>query len=209
MRWFITLLGLTAFATAQETASLDDARVQLSYKELRTLINAAKTTPPAESAVASAILSARYEVQLRDGAAAGVVDYEVQTFRDGPHVVPLAGDALIIERIEPKDAVVVVQEGRYALAVEGKQRVKATLRFTLPIRKAEDGLIIECPICPAVSANVQVRDIPKGRHASVENGLLVESAENAAKWQLDARPCCSSRCGTNRSPCRRPSPCRR
>ena len=64
MRWFITLLGLTAFATAQETASLDDARVQLSYKELKSLIAAAaaKEAPPP---VESAVLSARHAIICR------------------------------------------------------------------------------------------------------------------------------------------------
>jgi|GEM_PF-1482382 len=183
MRWIIYLLCLTALAAAQEPA-LDDARVQLSYKELKALIEAAKVKPPEVSPVESSILSARYDVQWREGTAAGVADFEVQTFRDGPQVVPLTGDGLIIESVEPKDATVVLRDGHYALAVEGKQKSKVTLRFTLPVRQTEESLAIECAISPAVTASVQIRDIPKGRHVAVDKALRVEATGDAEKWQL-------------------------
>jgi len=183
MRWILSLLCLTTLAAAQEPA-LDDARVQLSYKELKTLIEAAKVKPPEVSPVESSILSAHYDVQWRESTAAGVASFEVQTFRDGPLVVPLAGDGLIIESVEPKDTTVVLRDGHYALAVEGKQKIKVTLRFTLPARQTEESLAVECTISPAVTASVQIRDIPKDRQISVDNALRVEATEGVEKWQL-------------------------
>lgn len=183
MRWLLFLLsGLAALAAAQEPSSLDDARVQIPYKELRSLLDAARAKPQEVSPVASAILSARFGLHLGDTGAAGQADFEVQTFRDGPHVVPLVGDALIIESIEPKDTVVVVRDGHYAIVLEGRQRAKATLRFTLPVKKSDDGLVAECAINPAVSTSVEVRDVPKGRHVVVDNALKNPSDER--KWQL-------------------------
>lgn len=176
MRWLIGFLCLAAPALAQD---LDEARVQISYKELRTLLEAASaqwTPPPLECAV----LAARYAVQVEGGAITGTAAFDVQTFRDGPHVVPLVGDGLILENVEPKEAVLLAREGFYALALEGKHRASVTLRFGLPLRKDRKGA--EWKVNPAVTTTLE---------ASAQSGpLQVEGAVFAGqgKWRLGRDP---------------------
>lgn len=175
MRWLIGFLCLAAPALAQ---NLDEARVQISYKELRSLLKAAepKPTPPL---VESAVLAARYSVRVEGGAVSGTAEFDVQTFRDGPHAVPLAGDALILDNVEPKEAVLLSREGFYALALEGRQRAKVTLRFALPLRK---GKAVEWTVNPAVTTTIEVTAQPGP--VQVEGGV----AAGEGKWRLGRTP---------------------
>lgn len=183
MRWFTAFLCLITPALAQD-ASLDDARVQLSYKELRSLIEAAAKPQPTVSPVASALLSARYQLRPLASAMSGTAEFEVQTFRDGPNAVPLVSDQLIIDKIEPKEAVLVTREGNYVLIIDGKSRTKVSLGFSMRTRKSDDGTTMEFPICPAVTSTVEISDIPAGRHASVEGGVSVEGSKAESTWHL-------------------------
>lgn len=176
MRWLIGFLCLAAPVLAQD---LDEARVQISYKELRALIDAAgaqRTPPPVDNAV----LAARYAVLIEGGAASGIAEFDVQTFREGSHAVPLAGDGLIVESLEPKEAVLVSREGFYALALEGRQRAKVTLRFALPMRK--DGKVVEWKVNPAVTTTVEAA--AQSGPVQVEGGVPAGDG----KWRLGRAP---------------------
>lgn len=175
MRWLIGFLCLAVPALAQ---NLDEARVQISYKELRSLLDAAamqRTPPPVESAV----LAARYSVRVEGGAVSGTAEFDVQTFRDGSHAVPLADDGLILDSVEPRETVLVSREGFYALAVEGKQRAKVTLRFALPLRKDKAA---EWKVNPAVTTTVEAA--AQSGPVQVEGGVPA----GEGKWRLGRVP---------------------
>src|SRR3954469_11253459 len=92
-------LGLLAFAASALAAppaappDLNEARVTLPYSELKALWEAAhrdlseKRKPPVEAA----LLSARYQIVVHGDFAAGVVDYEIENFRDEWATIPLLG----------------------------------------------------------------------------------------------------------------------
>lgn len=188
MRWMFLFFGLAGTTLSAQTPALDEARVQIPYKELKALLDASKARPQAESPISSSILSATYHVEMGRGSLAGRADYEVQTFRDGPHVVPLAGEALILESVEPAEAMVVLHDAQYALVVEGRQRVKASLKFTLPIRETEGGTVAECRISPAVTSSVTVKNISGDRVPGVENAVFSVDTAEGARWQLGRSP---------------------
>lgn len=170
MRWLIGLFCVAAPLAAQE---LNDARVQISYKELKTLLeaSAARPAPPIDHAV----LAARYVLRVESGVLAGVGEFDVQTFRDGPHVVPLASEELVLEAVEPRDAMLVVREGYYALALEGRQRAKVTLKFSLT---APAGKTVEWKVNPAVTTVVEAS--AQSGPVRVEDGLPA----GEGKWRL-------------------------
>lgn len=187
MRWFIALLCLATPGFAQD-ASLDEARVQLSYKELRSLIDAAAKPKPEQSPIASAILSARYQLHPAGSSMNGTVEFEVQTFRDGPNAVALISDQLVIDKVEPKEALLVTRDGSYVLMVEGKARAKVSLSFSMGLRKSEDGLAMEVSVSPAVSSTVEISDVPTGRHVAIEGGVPVEGSRAESAWHLARAP---------------------
>ena len=180
MRHLLFLILLPALGMAQET-SLDDARVQLTYRELRALIDAAHRQPPV-SAIENAILSAHYEVRFNHGAATGTAAYDIQTFRDGQHLIPLAGEDLIVDGIEPADATLVVFGNHYTLVLEGRQRVRVSLKYSTKLVPTEGGSQADIPVGPAITTTLAVPEVPPGRQIVVEDGLPVPSAPNT--WRL-------------------------
>ena len=181
MRWLVLLTVFAGMARGQEV--LDDARVQVPYKEFRALLEAADKAKAPPPPVESAILSARYLLTPGETSVGGTAEFDVQTFRDGPHAVPLFGDEVIVEGVEPKEATLVRREGRFALALEGRQRTKVSIRFAAGARRQNDGVEAAWAICPAVTTAVQFASIPPGRHAVVENGIRTPSGDGET-WRL-------------------------
>jgi len=135
MRTLILLSALTAHSVA---APLDGARMDVPFSDIRTLLDERAKIQPAP-AIGASVLSARYDVGFTDGFVSGTADFEVQTFRDGEQVVPLCSGKVIIEAVQPGDAVIVRADGNHALVVNGKRRIGVTLRFHVPLET--DGAI--------------------------------------------------------------------
>lgn len=186
MRWIFPLLATVGCLHAQQ--DLDSARVTLSYQELRTLIDAAqqKPAPPPAVAVPFAVLSAEYDLALTPQSVDGTVSYVVQTFTEGSHLIPLIGENVRIASIEPVDSLLILRDDTYTLVVEGKTRLKVTLKLSSRFRCEEGSrtLTLDLPPCPL--SRLRVIGIPVGETVSANGNPSPNSDKDSASWQLGA-----------------------
>src|ERR1044071_5897960 len=107
--------AVLAFAAGPSAPELKEAQVTLPYPELKALWQAAQRETPAKRKppVEATLLAARYQLTLKDEQAAGVVEYEAQTFTDEWTVIPLLGAQTQIDEVEPADVQLIVREGHY------------------------------------------------------------------------------------------------
>ncbi len=184
MRWIVFLLVAMGGLQAQE--GLDNARVTISYRELRELIEAAQKTPPppAPVAVPFAVLSAEYDFAVGDKLLEGTATFVVQTFTEGAHLIPLVGETARIARVEPADSLLVLRDNSYVLAVEGKTRTKIALRIAIPLREADGGRSanLALPTCPL--SNLRLTNVQPNETAIVEGGVASSRDKDVLHWEL-------------------------
>ncbi len=192
MRWIGILLLTTAALCRAEDTPLDQSRVTISYGELRKLIDAAKQNPPpakpADPPVATAVLSATYDLSLAAKTAAGTAKFQLQNFRDQADVIPLIGANAKIERVEPESALLLMKDNRYAVVMGAKQTQSVTLHFTLPLQSSSDiqqgNLAV--PVSP-LSA-LRLRDIAADEEVTVEDATPQPAGKGESRWQMGAVP---------------------
>jgi len=183
MRWISLLLASAALAAA-EPPPLNEARVTLSYPELKALLEAARKEPPPLAPLAFSILSADYQLTLEKDRATGTATFEIQNFSDRAELVPLLGSAARIERVEPKDAVLTVLSGRLKYLLEGKSRVRLVLAFTAATRDTSGRWALDLPIPESALSSLTIRGAEASETITVA-GLGAPTAENdALRWQL-------------------------
>jgi hypothetical protein len=158
-----------AFSARLAAAPLDAARVDVPFPEFRTLLEESSVK---KSSLASAILSARYEVGFGEGFLSGTAAFDVQTFRDGTHSVSLLSDKAIIESVEPADAVLVRSGNSHALVVEGRRRGHASLRFHLPVEAGGANPSVDLEIMPAALASLKPVNVPASSRFLLRGGYL-------------------------------------
>ena len=168
MRWIILLTALTAQASA---APFDSARVDAPFSDIRALLEAGAVKKP-PLPVESAVLSARYDVGFGDGFVSGKAAFDVQTFQDGEHLVPLFSEKVSIESVAPDDAVIVRSGKSHALVVEGRRRVRVTLGFNVPVEKGEANLSVGFGVAPAAIASLKVSNVSDPLRFRLEGGCL-------------------------------------
>lgn len=179
MRWFILSFCLISTAVAQQ--SLSETREVYSRESKTSAPNSTPVKP--QFPVDAAIISAEYHLKPGPTAASGTATFEVQSFRDGPQAIPLIGESAIVESFEPKEAVLLTRDGHYALILDGKKRMKVTLRFGIRTTAIDGGTAAELKICPAVSSTLELEDIPEGRTADVE-GAVPSGTSPGRLWRL-------------------------
>src|SRR6201989_2208333 len=86
-------LAVLAFAAEPPPPDLREAQVTLPYPELKALWQAAQRETPEKRKppVEATLLAARYQLTLEGDQAAGLVEYEAQSFTDEWTVIPLLG----------------------------------------------------------------------------------------------------------------------
>ncbi len=156
MRTIILLSALTAHVVA---APFDGARMDVPFSDIRMLLNEReKNQPP--PAIGASVLSARYDLGFADGFVSGTAAFEVQTFRDGEQIVPLLSGKVIIESVEPGEAVIVRADSSHALVVNGKRRMGVTLRFHVPLETNGAVQSAGFGVAPSAVCSLKAANIP-------------------------------------------------
>jgi len=167
MRWFFSLLAIPALASA---APLQDARVDVPFNEFRTLLEQQdkKSSGPKLEA---AVTSSKYDLAFEGGYFSGTAVFDVQTFGDGSHAIPLVGDGVIVEAAEPAGAVLVRNGGFHCLVVEGRKKDQVTLLIHIPATSSGDVESVAFPTAPATVSQLRVGGAEKGGGIHVEDAF--------------------------------------
>lgn len=177
---FLLALSLGLHLHAENLAG---AAVTLPYTELKSLIESGKKPAPAEPPVPFAILSAEYRLAPGESSLSGAAAFEVASFRQGALLVPLIADSVVVSRIEPAEAAIVVKDGFYNLLVDGPKRQTVTLHFDWKGKMDGDSLSFQCGISPAAVSELALSPVPEG--ASVDVAGAVQEAKSGS-WHLGA-----------------------
>ena len=187
-------LALGAIATAALAAEpvaspeLNEARVTLPYSELKALWEAAhretpeKRKPPVEAA----LLSARYQLVLKGDLAAGVVEYEIESFTDDWTTIPLLGAQTQIEEIEPADVQLIVREGHYVLVSNRQGNRKVRLKFATKLLAGTDGAHFSLVASPAMINSLSVAGVPEKQTLRIADAAQVSSEKDRISFRLPA-----------------------
>ena len=181
------LLFHAGLGFAEPSSNLDSARVTLSYKELKSLIQAAhpeKAPTPNKPSLDSALLAARYQMALLDGRAEGTLEIDVQSFSDDWTVIPLIQSAIPIDQIEPAEARVVAKDGHYTFVTDHAGRTKITLHFARPFTDGNGTQVLQLPSAEAPVRTLTLTGIAEGKIAEIDGGTLVSRETGTAKFVL-------------------------
>jgi hypothetical protein len=185
-------LAFAAFAFAAEPTAapdLSDARVTLPYTELKTLWQAAqhetpeKRKPPVEAT----LLAARYQLILKGDQAAGVVDYETQSFTDEWTVIPLLGAQTQIDEVEPADVQLITREGHYALVTNRAGKLKLRIKFAVKLTGTTDGAHFRLAISPASINTLAIAGIPEKQTIRLADATQLSAEKDRASFRLPAQ----------------------
>src|SRR5256714_7047468 len=187
-------LGLLAFATCALGAppvsppDLNEARVTLPYPELKALWQAAhretpeKRKPPVEAA----LLAARYQLVLKGDLAAGLVDYEIESFTDEWTTIPLLGAQTQVDEIEPADVQLIVREGRYALVTNRPGKQKLRLKFAMKLNGSTDGAHFSLAASPAAINTLSVAGLPEKQTLRIADATQLSAEKDRIRFRLPA-----------------------
>ncbi|MEI6493813.1 MAG: hypothetical protein WCO94_14790, partial [Verrucomicrobiota bacterium] len=129
MKSLVAFIFASALLAQMRAENLSGASVTLPYTELKSLIEAGKISTPAEPPVPFAILSTEYRLVPGEASLSGSAAFEVRSFRQEALLIPLLADSVVVSRVEPAEAAIVVKEGFYNLLVEGPKRQSVTLHL--------------------------------------------------------------------------------
>ncbi|MEY2564538.1 MAG: hypothetical protein QOH88_2731 [Verrucomicrobiota bacterium] len=183
-------LGASAFAAEPGSApDLSGARVTLPYPELKTLWQAAQRQTPEKRKppVESTLLSARYQLTLKDDQAIGVVEYETQSFTDEWTVIPLLGAQTQIDEVEPADVQLITQEGHYALVTNRIGKQKLRIKFAARLSGTSDGAHFRLAISPASINTLSVLGIPDKKMLRLADATQLSAEKDRASFRLPAQ----------------------
>ena len=183
----VSLLLQTALGFAETSLDLNDARVTLSYKELKSLIEAAqleKSPPPSKPPIASALLSARYQIAIVGSRAEGMIEIEAQSFSDDWTAVPLIETGIPIDWTDPADARVIVNDGHYALITEHSGRSKIQLHFATQLAAGNGGQILKIPFASAPIRTLTLTGNAEGKMVQIDGGTLISNEKGIAKFVM-------------------------
>ena len=181
MKFACLFLFAAALGSPLRAENLAGAAVTLPYTGLQSLIEAGKKPAPAEPPVPFAILSAEYRLAQGESSLSGTAAFEVGSFRQGAILVPLISDSLVVSRIEPAEAAVVVKDGFYNLLVEAPKRQSVTLHFDWKGKRDGDSVSFQCGITPAAVSGLALSPVPEGVSVDVA-GAVQES--KSGSWHL-------------------------
>ena len=184
---YLGCLALGAASSLAQTADLSDARVTLPYPELKSLWESAQAAKQPEKVVPpvdAALLSARYDLTLKDGYAEGAVEIELQCFCEEWTVIRLIASETQIDRVEPVDTEVINRDGFYAAMIKGVQRKKVTLHFASPTSTANGSESIPIPWISSPIRTLTLHGLQKGKTATVNGGTLIATADGTISYRL-------------------------
>src|SRR6478672_4152010 len=159
------LAGAVSALAAEPTAppDLNDARVTLPYPEVKALWQASQRETPEKRKppVEAALLSARYQLQLKGDLAAGVVEYEIETFTEEWTTVSLVGAQTQVDEVEPAEVQLIVRDNHYAFVTNRRGRQTLRLKFAVKLNGAADGAHFTLVAAPATINTLAVTGLPE------------------------------------------------
>lgn len=168
-------MSWTAITAHAEPVGVDGAEVTIPYQELRALLDAAeqgtKPNPEPKPPVAASLDAARFRLDFSTAEPTLTADFEVTTFTDEWHAVPLFGGDARLEKAATTDGIssVIRQDRTYVLLAKGAGRFAAKVSLALPASvdwEEEDGLIL-LP-APASAGELRIAGSPVGRTLRVD-----------------------------------------
>lgn len=168
---------------------LSAAHVTLPYPELKALWQAAQREAPEKRKppVEAALLSARYQLILKGDQAAGIVEYETQSFTDEWTVIPLLGAQTQIDEVEPADVQLIVREGHYALVTNRLGKQKLRLKFAVKLTGTTEGTHFRLATSPAAINTLSVAGIPEKQTLRINEATQLSSEKDRASFRLPAQ----------------------
>jgi hypothetical protein len=181
MKSLIAFLIAASVGMPARAENLAGASVTLPYAELKSLIEAGKKSMSPESPVAFAILSAAYRLVPGNTSLSGSVSFDVRSFRQEAVLIPLVADSLVVSRVEPAEAAIVVKDGYFNLLVEGPKRQTVTLYFDWHGKMEGEAVSFLCGINPAAMSNLEMVSVTEG--VTVEVAGAVQGSKPGT-WHL-------------------------
>jgi hypothetical protein len=181
MKFVCTFLLAASLGFPLRAENLGGAAVTLPYTELKSLIEAGKKPGLPEPPVPFAILSAEYRLVPGEASLSGTAAFDVGSFRQGALLVPLIADSVVVSRIEPAEAAIVVKDGFYNLLVEGPKRQTVTLHLDWKGKKDGDSVSFQCGINPSARSNLALSPVSEG--VSVDVAGAVQETKSGT-WHL-------------------------
>lgn len=181
MRFHFLLLAAFSLGMPLHAENLAGAAVTLPYTELRALIEAGKKPAPPEYPLPFAVLSAQYRLVPGLNTLSGTAAFEVRSFREGGLLIPLISDSLVVSRVEPADAAIIVKDGYFNLIVDGLKRQSVTLHLDWKGKKDGEATAFQCGIHPAAISNLELTPVPQG--VNVDVGGAVQDPKSGV-WNL-------------------------
>ena len=181
------MLGTSALAAEPNaTPDLAGARVTLPYSELKALWEAAQRPAPEKRKppVDAALLSARYELALKGEQAAGVVEFETETFTDEWTIIPVVGSQTQIDAVEPADVQLIAREGHYALVTNRPGKQKLRLKFAVKLSGTTDGAHFRLATSPAAINTLSVSGLPEKQTLRIPGATQLSSEKDRATFRL-------------------------
>ena len=171
MKQLAAFLLASALIMTAQAENFSGASVTLPYTELKSLVEAAKKTAPLAPPVPYAVLSAEYRLAPGDDSLSGSAAFDVRSFVPDSLLVPLVADSVVVSRVEPAEASIVVKNGYYNLLVEGPKRQAVTLHLDWRGNRDGEAVSFLCGINPAAAANLELGPVPEGVTADVAGAV--------------------------------------
>ncbi len=178
------LLMCLPFLLRAQVPELPDAKVTISYNELKDLLEAARKGesihPESSPPVKASLSSARYRLDLSTGTPKLSADFEAITFIDDWHRVTLLGGDSILEKIETStpQSSVINHDNEYVMLVKGAGIFSAKVSLTCPNPEEwlRGGDFLFTP-APAAVGELRVTGLPEGKTVRID-GLAPSTTES-------------------------------
>ncbi len=155
----------------------DQARVTLPYAEVRRLWEAAKAREAepkeAKPPIQAVVRALRADVTIGEENVQLSARFEVESYDNAWHTVPLLGGSGRLVRVEPEDAGVVWRDGGYVLLRQETGPVSLTLEFTSPRQRGSREQILELEPREATVQVLSVTGVPAERGLELNGSPLV------------------------------------
>lgn len=181
MRWIALLLTLAV--TGLPAAELAEAKVTISYGELQKILADTKKEPPPPPLPAT-VISAAYTFALAEDHLTGTATYEILSFGEGSHLVPLFGRQAKVESVEPADTVLVTAGENYAVLLQGRGRVRITARLSVTSDESGSPWQAVLPIPSAPLSSLELTGLDPGHLVQVDHALLRSRSEDKITFDL-------------------------
>lgn len=187
----LLILLLGASSTLAQTparvtaATLDESEVRITYGELKRLVAATlpeakppetETKPP----VPSALLSSIHRLDVKSGTI--IAEFQVESFTDDWHLIPIAGSGVGAVAVEPQDARIVVSDDHLCILIDkaGTQNVK----LTFPLAREGQGTTLHLAASPV--ASLEVKEMTEGKVLRVQHGSTTQTLNSTGVVALPA-----------------------